>query len=98
MKKIIASVLALIACFSFSSCASEIGEQAKSLGYGKLSDAQVWGAPATEKVLQDKHGIYEEFRSDATVNVVAARGEYESRQIIITAGKKPVKYALQIGT
>ena len=98
MKRIIASVLALVACFGFSACASNIGKQAKSLSYGKLSDADVWGAPATEKVLQDEHGIYDAFRTGATVDVTAARGEYESSQIIITAGKKPLKYALQVGT
>ncbi len=101
MKKAIACILAAITCFGFAACGQSTttgdGKSDKTVSYGKLSDAEVWGAPATEKVLQDVHGIYDDFRTEAKVNVTAARGEYESQHIIITAKNKPVKYALSIG-
>ena len=93
MKRIVASVCALMFAFGFCACEKqEIGVQ-----YGTLSDAEIWGAPATEKVLQDVHGIYDNIRTDAKVNVTAARGEYESQHIIITAKEKPLQYTLSIG-
>lgn len=92
MKRIVATVCALMLVFGFCACEKESGVQ-----YGTLSDAEIWGAPATEKVLQDVHGIYDSFRTDAKVNVTAARGEYESQHIIITAKDKPLQYTLSIG-
>ena len=96
MKKIVASVCALMLAFGFCACAKP-SENNGGIEYGTLSDADIWGAPATEKVLQDVHGIYDDIRMDATVNVTAARGEYESQHIIITAKEKPLQYTLSIG-
>lgn len=93
MKRIVASVCALM--FAFGFCACE--KQQSGVQYGTLSDADIWGAPATEKVLQDVHGIYDNIRTDAKVNVTAARGEYESQHIIITAKEKPLQYTLSVG-
>ncbi len=95
MKKIVASVCALMLGFGFCACANPIDKS--GVVYGTLSDADIWGAPATEKVLQDVHGIYDEIRTDAQVSVTAARGEYESQHIIITAKDKPLQYKLSIG-
>ena len=95
LTKIVGGTLASMMLFASVACdqSSSITE----LTYGKLSDSEVWGAPATEKVLQDVHGIYDAFRTDAVVDVTTARGEYESQHIIITAKDKPLKYALSIG-
>ena len=95
MTKIVGGALAVMTLFGCVAC-----DQSSSISeviYGKLSDSEVWGAPATEKVLQDKHDIYDAFRTDAVVDVTAARGEYESQHIIITAKDKPLKYALSVG-
>lgn len=97
MKKIIASVCALILGLSFCACANPNNTDNNAVDYGTLADADIWGAPATEKILQDVHGIYDEIRTDATVDVTAARGEYESQHIIITAKEKPLQYTLSIG-
>lgn len=96
LTKLVSGALATMMLFAGVAC-----EQTSSITevkYGKLSDSEIWGAPATEKILQDVHGIYDAIRTDATVNVTAARGEYESQHIIITAKDKPLKYALSIGT
>ena len=92
LTKLVSSALAMMMLLGGVACdqPSSISE----VKYGKLSESEVWGAPATEKVLQDVHGIYDAFRTDAAVNVTAARGEYESQHIIITAKDKPLKYAL----
>ena len=95
VKKIFGGTLA--AMMLFSSVACDQNGSITEVKYGKLSDSEIWGAPATEKVLQDVHGIYDAFRTDAVVDVTAARGEYESQHIIITAKEKPLKYALTVG-
>ena len=89
---------ALAAMMLFGSVACDQNSSITDLQYGTLSDSEIWGAPATEKVLQDKHGIYDAFRTDAVVDVTAARGEYESQHIIITAKDKPLKYTLSVGS
>ena len=89
---------ALAAMMLFGSVACDQNGSITDLQYGKLSDSEIWGAPATEKVLQDKHGIYDAFRTNAVVDVTAARGEYESQHIIITAKDKPLKYTLSVGS
>lgn len=95
VKRIVSGAIAAIMLFGFTACNSL--ETGVSVQYGTLNDADVWGAPATEKVLQNVHGIYDKIRTDAVVDVTAARGEYESKHIIITAKDKPLKYALNIG-
>ena len=113
MKKVIALTLSVLigasACV-LSACAGGPSEsdsepvkstvsEPETVKYGNLSSADVWGAPATEKVLQDKHGIYDDIRTDAKVDVTAARGEYESSHIIITAKEDvPLKYTLTFGS
>ena len=102
MKKVIALILSILisagACV-LSACTTSSVSGAETVKYGKLYDAEIWGAPATEKVLQDVHGIYDDVRTDAKIDVTAARGEYESSHIIITAKKNvPLKYFLSFGS
>ena len=96
MKKITRTLFCFLAATAFCGFSACDKSDADKL-YGSLKDAEVWGAPATEKVLRDVHGIYDDFRSAAEVNVTAARGEYESRHIIITAKNKPLKYTVEKG-
>ncbi len=81
MKKVVSVLLALCLAGSVIACGKAGSES------GGLDDVEIWGAPGTEKVLQDKHGIYDSFRTEAKVEVLAARGEYEAGQIIMTAAK-----------
>lgn len=55
-----------------------------SSGCQPKSSYKVWGAPATEKILQDKQ-IYEDIKTSAKIDLDSAKGEYESAQIVITA-------------
>ena len=77
-RKICTALLATVMAFGLVGC----GNKAK--GGGKLSDVEIWGAPATEKVLRDKNGIYDDFKTDAAIDLTVARGEYEGAQIILS--------------
>lgn len=57
---------------------------------GGIDSLEFWSAPATEKILQDQPDMYESIKRDAAVNVTAARGEYESGQILMTAEEDTV--------
>ncbi|MBQ8685660.1 MAG: DUF4091 domain-containing protein [Clostridia bacterium] len=59
---------------------------------GTMDDADIWGVAGTEKVLQDITTGYEDIRTDAKIDVVSARGEYEAGQLIITAKDKNLEY------
>ena len=69
-KRFVGGALAAMMLFASVAC-KQSGSSSGELQYGKLSDSDVWGAPATEKVLQDVHGIYDAFRTAAVVNVTA---------------------------
>lgn len=72
------------------------GEDNNSGHHGSIKDASLWGAPATEKILQDVHGIYDDIKTEAEINITAARGEYESQHIIITSKDKKINYTLEV--
>lgn len=57
---------------------------------GGIDSLEFWSAPATEKILQDQPDLYEDIKRAAAVNVTAARGEYESGQILMTAEEDTV--------
>ncbi|MBO6262031.1 MAG: DUF4091 domain-containing protein [Bacilli bacterium] len=79
MKKINSFLLSIGFIAGLVSCASN------GSGNNNLGPVDIWGAPATEKILQDVHGIYDNIRTDASINIVAAKGEYESQHIILTS-------------
>ncbi len=89
-RKICTALLATVMAFGLVGC----GNKAK--GGGKLSDVEIWGAPATEKVLRDKNGIYDDFKTDAAIDLTVARGEYEGAQIILSA-RKDLTFDVLIG-
>ena len=62
---------------------------------GKLGDAILWGAPSTVKVLQDVLDVYDDIKTDASIDIDAAKGEKESQHIIITAKDKKLVYTLE---
>ncbi|MBR6773743.1 MAG: hypothetical protein IKM16_03650, partial [Clostridia bacterium] len=95
MKKALSLMLALflgVSCFACTSTPPTTPTES----YGDLSSAVLWGAPATEKVLQDVHGIYDEIKTDASVNLTVAKNEKEGHQIIITAGDKKLRYTVTL--
>ncbi|MBE6653079.1 MAG: DUF4091 domain-containing protein [Ruminococcaceae bacterium] len=65
-------------------------------GYGDISDADIWSAPATEKVYQDISEGYDDFRGEAAISLTVARGEYEAQQIIISAKDKDLEYEVRV--
>ena len=88
MKKLLSVLLAVILSSSvFVACGGNTSKSGgKDLSAG-LNDADIWGAPATEKVLQNVTTGYDSFKTEAAINIIAARGEYEAQHIIITAEK-----------
>ena len=95
MKKCVALLMAFSLLFSVTACNN--ASSVPSENYGSLADSVVWGVPATEKVLRDVHGIYDSVRTDAKLDILSARGEYEGGQIIITAKDKKLKYDVSVG-
>lgn len=53
-------------------------------------DVEVWSAPGTEKVLQDKLTGYDDIKGGEAINVLSAKGEYEGQHLILTSEKKAV--------
>lgn len=57
-------------------------------------EARVWATSATEKVLQNRTDLYPEEAQAEKISVFAARGEYESAQVIITGGSAEETYEI----
>ncbi len=70
---------ALMASGSLAGCSSS--ETTSDGGSGRY---ELWGAPATEKILQDLHE-YDELKTEAKITIDTARNEYEAAQLILTA-------------
>lgn len=88
MKKQTTLLAALLAACAFGSCAKNedpVIQQKK---------AQVWATSSTEKVLQNRTDLYPESVRAEKISVFAARGEYESAQVIITGGSSEVTYEI----
>ena len=64
--------------------------------YGSISDADIWSAPATEKIYRDISAGYEDVRGEAAIGLTVARGEYEASQIIISAKEKALTYEVRV--
>ena len=77
-----------------SSTSQEQNQQQET--YGNLSDATIWGAPGTEKILQDKQGLYDDIKTEAAIDLTVAKGELEAQHIIIAAKDKKLSYTLTL--
>ena len=93
MNKIPKFLVSLVFVLSLASCGGKKDKGKDSIDTDIVS---IWGAPATEKVLQDVHGIYDAIKLDAAINVTAAKGEYESQQIILTSKEKRITYTVEL--
>lgn len=57
---------------------------------------EVWGAPATEKILQNvDDSEYAALKTDVKIDIDTAKGEYEGSQIVISAGGDVGSYTVQ---
>ncbi len=96
MKKTQTKLLALLlAAIGLTSVACK-DSGTKTVQWGDLSDAVLWGAPATEKILRDVDEGYDEIRTDARIDLTTAKGEYEAQQIIISAQDKNLEYEVSV--
>ena len=77
MKRAITILLCLTMILSAAACSPKKPDEEKGA-------VDVWGAPATEKILADKPGEYSGIRTAAEINLLMAKNEYESGQIIMT--------------
>ena len=82
-RKIGTALLAAVMAFGLVGC----GNKAK--GGGKLSDVEIWGAPATEKVLRDKNGIYDDFKTDAAIDLLKCSARISSPSTLIIYARVP---------
>ena len=97
MKNKVSIFLALLLSFSFVACDNSSSDSGSNeVSYGTLSDSVLWGTLATEKVLQDVSGGYDNVKLGASISVDAAKGEYEAQQIIITAKNKKLAYTVEL--
>ena len=57
----------------------------------------VWGAPAMEKILEDKDpSVYEEIKEDVVLTIDSAKHDYENDQIIISAKGAVQEYDIEV--
>ena len=98
MKRTLAIGLTAIMLCGIASCELPTATPSEtSVSYGVASDASFWSAPTTEKILQDITNGYESVKTSATIEVLAAKGEYEAGQLIITApAEKTLKYEVEL--
>lgn len=63
----------------------------------ETSDFEVWGAPATEKILQDFEDTqhYQALKEPVNLTIDTAKNDYENDQIIISANNKVKEYTLE---
>ena len=89
MKKRIVSVILVFVCVlsSFCGCSKDNKKDNETTSIG-LKDVVLWGMPGTEKVYQDigyDSDYYKLYKTDAQIDLVMAKGEYEGGQVIISA-------------
>ena len=88
MKKKIISVIAAFACMFAFLCAC--GKVKAKEPAATLRDVVLWGMPGTEKVYKDigiDSDYYKAYKTDAKIDIVMAKGEYEGGQIIASANR-----------
>ena len=88
MKKQTTLLAALLAACAFGSCSKNEDHVIKQ------QKAQVWATSSAEKVLQNRTDLYPESVRAEKISVFAARGEYESAQVIITGGSSEETYEI----
>lgn len=91
MKKFLSVVCAIVLCMGlFAGCAPD-----SDPGGGAGGQAGVWTAYSTRKILQNRQDLYEGETKSQKLSVFAAKGEYESGQIILSAGSDTAVYTVK---
>ena len=91
-KKIVSLILVFVcvfSCFRPLAFAAEDNKGTNETRSTGLQDVVLWGMPGTEKVYKDigyDSDYYKSYKTDAKIDLVMAKGEYEGGQIIISAG------------
>lgn len=95
-KQISVSAVSAALCLAFVACGPTDPTDVTQGGGSQSGETQVefWSTYATEKVMQDVE--YTGTKFEPKLEVYAARGEYESGQIIMTAGTDVHSYDVQI--
>lgn len=95
-KHISVSAVSAALCLAFVACGPTDPTDVTQGGGSQSGETQVefWSTYATEKVMQDVE--YTGTKFEPKLEVYAARGEYESGQIIMTAGTDVHSYDVQI--
>ena len=94
MRKRAAQIIALLLSVVFIAGCGKKPQAAEKEYNGTLEDATIWCTTSSQKILQDKdESAYEDVRTDG-LNIVAAKGEYEAAQVIISADKD-LKYTVK---
>ena len=91
-QRLLAALLCLTLLFAAAACGrvEQMGKKQPQSSEGADALVEFWSTYATEKVLQDVAYIGE--KQTAKLEVFAARGEYESGQIIMTAKSDVTSY------
>ena len=88
-----AGIMAMLTTFSAAGC--NLGGGGHSSSVEPLEGYEVWGAPATQKVLRDRDD-YDSLKTAAKMEIETARNEYESAQIILSALGKVDAYTITL--
>lgn len=87
MRKRAAQIFALLLSVAFLAGCNKQPQTAEKQYNGTMDNAVIWCTSSSQKVLQDKdESSYDDIKTDG-LNIVAAKGEYEAAQVIISADK-----------
>lgn len=91
---LVAIGLSVLTAFSVTACNKDAG----GINYAKMADVEFWSTYASESILQDLHGVYDDFKNingetpnNPKIDLRVVGGEEEAAKIIMTTGAKPVK-------
>ena len=90
MKRRSAFSLMLALTMLFASCSGANNSAIPPSVTVLAEDVEIWSAPGTEKVLQDKLTGYDAIKGEAKIDVFTAKGEYEGQHLILTSEEKAV--------
>ena len=85
-------LLSMITALGFAAGCSQNSTPTPSGGNEKY---RLWGAPSTQKILQDVNS-YQDLETEAKIEIDTARAEFESSQIVLTGGSKTSEYTVEV--
>ncbi len=64
--------------------------------HATTSDAEIWTAPASQKIMASQPVSYYNDVKTNIINMSAVKNEYETAQVIVTANNKDLKYVVSV--